>query len=363
MAELSYPWGVDASDAVAADSRLYQTGWRELVGGNLPDGVVFDRSNATPANGPLYVSATGTNTTLTVGVGSAVVQGALYDNTTIKAIDVATIGTQPSAGQSRTDSVILKYDPTATPASSRLSVQLKPGTPATSGSQQAPSLTKDPAGIWEVEIARVTRASASNITQVNITQLHPRPVMAVKSVNAPGNPAIGQVWYDANNSARSWTGTTWQYTGGGRRPMCLATNSTQSAVGSGSFTNTILDGEIVDTDSMHSTTVNNSRITINTPGLYRVWGCSAWAVDSTAGTRGGYIRKNGSIIVEGTYALTGSAPSSSPGFTSVPLGPSAVQLAAGDYLELLVYQSSGSSLTLFTSAGVKPFLAAEWVMP
>jgi hypothetical protein len=357
MAESSYPWGVDATDAAAADSRLYQTGWRELVGSAIGSGVVFDRSNGTATSVPLYVTAGATNTTISVGVGSAVVQGFLYDNTSAKVIDVATVGTQPSAGQSRTDSVILKLDPAASPASTRLSVQLKAGTPATTGSQVAPTLTQSPTGTWEIEIARVTRAAASNVLQANVTQLQPRPVFGTQSTNAPSNPVVGQEWFDSSFAHQIWTGTAWKRVGGGMPIICGAWSNTTPSIPTNSLTVISFTQEYVDTGNMHSTSTNTHRITCQVAGWYKVWGVVAFD-SQTGGTRGGLIRYNpGSSVVDPTYTHVAATNFN----TTVNLVPAVIQMAVGDYIQLEAYQNSGVSVPLTTTAGMKTSLFAEYI--
>jgi hypothetical protein len=273
MAETSAPWGVDATDAGSADARLYQDGWRALVGGNFPDAVILDRSNATPANAPLYVSAPGTGTVISVSAGQAVVQGSWYQNTTTKTFDLAALGTQPTTGQSRTDRVILRYNPTATPASSRITMQLLTGTPATTGSQVAPNLTQNVSGTWEIELARVTRVAASNVAQAAITNNQPHPVVGVRSPIAPGNPVVGQQWVQADGSTWIWSGTAWKYNGGGATPTLTGRVLTTSAATATPTGATSLPNYVFDTapqPTVLSARSTSNRFYAETAGTFRL---------------------------------------------------------------------------------------------
>lgn len=359
MAETSYPWGVDATDAASADSRLYQAGWREIMSSAVGDGVVFDRSNGTPTAVPLYVSAPGTGTVITIGAGSAVVQGFLYDLTASKTIDVATVGTQPSAGQSRTDSVVLKLDPAATPASTRLSVQLHAGTPATTGSQAAPTLTKSPTGVWEVEIARLTRAASSNVAQASITQLQPRVVTMTLSTNSPGNPTVGQLWMDANGATWRWTGTAWTFNPGSASPVCFVKQTVAQSIPNNALTALTFDTEILDTDNLHSTASNTSRVVIGgTLGWWRVTGHYLNNVN-VSGTRVGVaVALNGTTQTpEPLFFAAGTAATSAVVTTLVQA------TASTDYVELQAFQASGSAQSTGSGAPFQSTLLVEYVRP
>lgn len=377
MAEFSYPWGVDATDAAAADSRLYQTGWREILGSAIGDCVVLDRSNASPTAAPLYVTAGGTNTTLSVGVGSAVVQGFLYDNTAAKTIDVATIGTQPSAGQSRTDSVVLSLNPTATPASTRLSVQLKAGTPATTGSQVAPTLTKSPTGVWEVEIARVTRANGANVTQANITQLQPHPTTPIRSTNAPGNPTVGQQWFALDGSQWIWSGTAWKYNGGGGVPVVIGRVSGDQTYTSNSTGANATSAFVFDTNANPSVCSNRSttaRFYAETPGTFRFRVLHVCRNTSAIGSNNQLtvtlqVRLNSAdSITVGTLInrnfLTINPGTNTPSaYASAVIDEPGLVMSAGDYLQVFTTWQSPTTNTGQQMVGTQSLASLTWVGP
>ena len=117
------------------------------------------------------------------------------------------------------------------------------------------------------------------------------------------------------------------------------------------------DLESFDTDGMHDTTTNNSRLTFNTAGQYRILGSVAISTNASGG-RALHLRKNaGGNVSNGTslaYRELGP-PSSLSTIFDIDYED---YFAAGDYVELFAYQSSGSSLTI---GGTSTFFQARWV--
>lgn len=105
-----------------------------------------------------------------------------------------------------------------------------------------------------------------------------------------------------------------------------------------------------DTDNIHDTATNNSRLTCKTAGRYFVSAHVEWSPNSS-GQRSIRFRKNGSDVT-GAYGPYGTdSPVASPdaGFGQVH---AAFDLVVGDYLEVIVWQNSGSTLTIGTSGAV-----------
>ena len=117
---------------------------------------------------------------------------------------------------------------------------------------------------------------------------------------------------------------------------CLAASS---SLASGNITPEAWASESVDTDTMHSTSVNTSRITINTTGLYHIVtslyianGAGLGATDTASVT----LSLAGSTI--GINQDTGHTTAYAEINTILPL-------AATNYLETTYTQNSGSSVT------------------
>lgn len=104
-----------------------------------------------------------------------------------------------------------------------------------------------------------------------------------------------------------------------------------------------------DTDAFHDTSTNNSRLVVPTglAGRYEVRAFVQFATNTTGG-RVAYIYKNGSL----TRWENDSHPGSGNRINTV----GEVELGVTDYIELMVYQSSGGSLNLG-----RALLSMRWV--
>lgn len=111
-----------------------------------------------------------------------------------------------------------------------------------------------------------------------------------------------------------------------------------------------------DTDTLHSTSSNTSRITIPTgyAGRWRFEANTAFDVSAT-GIRWSCLRKNGADIIASTRTNATSALGTQQ-TVSVE-----VQMAATDYMELLVRQTSGGALFLLHDAVGPTWFHAKWV--
>jgi hypothetical protein len=130
-------------------------------------------------------------------------------------------------------------------------------------------------------------------------------------------------------------------------PRVNAYSSATTTVASTTSTATLvtLESESWDTDSMHSTTSNTSRITINTSGQYLVTFYARFPSNST-GFRMLNLRANaGGLYSQGSTISTIILPATNGDVTFVTR-TFELSLVAGDYYELFAQQNSGSSLAL-----------------
>jgi hypothetical protein len=134
-------------------------------------------------------------------------------------------------------------------------------------------------------------------------------------------------------------------------PVCSVYNSGSVSVSNATETAVTWNSENFDTDTMHSTGSNTSRITATTAGKYRVTGYVEFDANGT-GLRYAALKKNGT-----TYLVLMEKDDPSSG-RSTRFNPTwLVSMAATDYVELVVYQASGGALNVTTSSG----FTAEWV--
>jgi hypothetical protein len=160
-------------------------------------------------------------------------------------------------------------------------------------------------------------------------------IIYASAANTPARLAIGSTdqvlkvsggipaW--ASNSA---SGVMLRY-GGNNLTVATATNTTVN-----------WNTENFDTDSFHSTTTNTSRITIPSgkAGKYLVVGTASWEGAARADFVAVRLYKNGSQIQFTTQ-------NKSTGLSINTTLSVVVDLAVNDYLEMVLYQDSGSNLT------------------
>jgi hypothetical protein len=116
-------------------------------------------------------------------------------------------------------------------------------------------------------------------------------------------------------------------------------NSTAQAIPNATVTAVTFNSERSDTNNLHSTSSNTSRLTAGTPGWYSISGAVQFPANGT-GLRQVYLRVNGSTLIAISKPGIGTASGNSLTINRQYL------LAAGDYVELLVQQTSGGSLNV-----------------
>lgn len=138
----------------------------------------------------------------------------------------------------------------------------------------------------------------------------------------------------------------------GSPPACRVYRAAPAAITTGGYPGTALtfDTERFDTDNMHSTVSNTTRITFNTAGVYVVQGQVNWPTNG-AGERYTYIRLNGATEIA-TDSKAGAAITDAVGQNVTII----YKFAATDYVELLTAQTTGGNLT----PGAEEF-SAVWV--
>lgn len=174
----------------------------------------------------------------------------------------------------------------------------------------------------------------------------------INESSAQRNPIANAVLASLTNGKSKWTLVTaaMQAVTPG---VSLQHSATQAIANN---TNTVLafNTEIFDTDSMHSTVTNTSRITIVTPGTYLIVVEVSWASNST-GYRQIFLKYNGSSgIAENTVqAVNGAATTQTLAIVEA--------LVAADYVEAFVAQGSGGSLNVQASGQTAPIFQAIWL--
>jgi hypothetical protein len=126
---------------------------------------------------------------------------------------------------------------------------------------------------------------------------------------------------------------------GPAQPRSVVYNNTTQSLSDSSLTAITFNTEDYDVGSMHSTSVNTSRMTCpaNGTGAYLVIGKVAYAANAT-GVRVARVRKNGADIA------TQSTQAATAGSTQVVQTTCVVGMTPGDYVEVYGFQTSGGAL-------------------
>ena len=133
----------------------------------------------------------------------------------------------------------------------------------------------------------------------------------------------------------------------GSGPRLSVYNSTALTPANTSWTLQTWDSEVVDTDSMHSVSVNPSRLTATTAGVYSTFAQVSFTANAT-GARAIQIRKNsGGVVSGGTQVVQNNSGNAGAAIGAGALCVKDVTMAAGDYLEVFIYQSSGAGLLTY----------------
>lgn len=122
---------------------------------------------------------------------------------------------------------------------------------------------------------------------------------------------------------------------------CRAYSTSSTSAPHSTNTYIALGAESFDTDTMHDNTTNNSRLTCKTAGDYMIIGNVEFCRNST-GIRAVNIVKNHTATIASNVA--GTVPDAT-GWTTCSVC-TVVTLAVNDYIELAVYQDSGTTLTI-----------------
>lgn len=134
-------------------------------------------------------------------------------------------------------------------------------------------------------------------------------------------------------------------------PRCHAYQVAAQTLTNNVTTAVTLDAEEVDTEGIHSTVTNNSRMTIVTPGRYRAIGQVGFTAATAGTTRVVQLRRTGGVIAENrVFSITA---------THIMQVYDEILCVAGDYIEVHAQQSSGGNLNVVAGSSTT-FLHVVW---
>ncbi|TQM62940.1 hypothetical protein [Humibacillus xanthopallidus] len=149
-------------------------------------------------------------------------------------------------------------------------------------------------------------------------------------------------------------------------PQCYAYQTATQTLTSSVWGLVPLAGELFDVvqsgDSpMHDITTNNSRIYFRTAGKYEVTGQGYFVANAT-GTRLAQIRLNsGGSDTGGTQVNVSQQSAGGGAAIAVPMPSPVISVSAGDYVEMFLFQNSGSNLATSTPGQAVNFMRVRFV--
>lgn len=126
-------------------------------------------------------------------------------------------------------------------------------------------------------------------------------------------------------------------------------NSANQVIPTGTWTSVTFDTEKFDTDTMHEGSTHPSRITCNTAGIYICGG--GWEIATSTASFDVRVFLNNTSVVAFTQQNSSVAQN--------VMCTGMVQLAAGDYIELQAFQTSGGNLNSQTEPYAPLFWASK----
>jgi hypothetical protein len=170
------------------------------------------------------------------------------------------------------------------------------------------------------------------------------PVMPAE---APGNYNTGALFGATTKALGDFATNVPRFKGYATTAQALATGTTLIPIS--------LDAERYDSDGGHSVVTNTSRYVVQVPGTYEMKGCLGF-IGSATGNRAVGIMVNGNSVLGSITQLSTVSGNSFAATVSCE-----ELLAAGDYIELAAWQTSGAPLNTSVTTAFGPVLSAIWV--
>jgi hypothetical protein len=181
----------------------------------------------------------------------------------------------------------------------------------------------------------------------------PRTV-PVPVVESPGNYLTGALWTAQIKATMDYL--MGSGTNGVPRFKGYASTGQSIASTSSSDTAVTLDTEDYDSDNGHSTTTNSSRYTVQVAGIYLVMATASFPTNATGNRKLG-INVNGTNVRGGVFQGPSMASNSWSACVCVEQA-----FVVGDYIEMVVWQTSGAPLSLNAGGGgFGPTLMCHWI--
>jgi hypothetical protein len=140
-------------------------------------------------------------------------------------------------------------------------------------------------------------------------------------------------------------------------PAARVTRTSAQSIPDSLNTSLAFDQERYDAAGVHDNATNNSRLTAPVTGIYAVTAQFTWGGSAGAGSRFAGVMKNGSTLIARSQELAGDDDENIT---------TQVLLAAGDYVEVQVLQTSGGNLPVAANGfaqQITPEFSMTWLAP
>ncbi len=233
------------------------------------------------------------------------------------------------------------------------------------GTAEIVKVTAHTAAATSVTVQRGQDGSVARSMVFNTTWFH-GPVASdynytqrtALSTQRTAAPFIGELIYETDtNRWAAWNGSVWQ-PAPHTVPACRVSNSANISIPHVTQTLATYDTENMDTDNMHSTSVNTGRITFNTAGIYLVQFTSRFETAADWQFTYGALNANFGGIdehVDGTVSFADAGPR---------IKLSAIQrFVVNDFVSVNVYQRNGAAAArnLSASSNLGIVFSAIWM--
>lgn len=174
------------------------------------------------------------------------------------------------------------------------------------------------------------------------------PFVDPQTIHNPATSTIAPAsWGDAVRDAAVYLATS--------KPRALVYNSASISIPNNTLTAVTFDGEFYDVGGCHSTSSSTSRLTVPTGegGVYNMGACVRFAASAT-GSRAVRIKLNGTTYIASQFIDVNSSVAHELTISKD------YSLAAGDYIEMFVFQTSGSALFIEQLGNYAPHFWFRW---
>lgn len=297
MATSFFPFDAGAGSAIT------EAQWQKMARRWLNTGVIDDHLNE------LAVTADGSAMSVSVNTGGTWIRGFYFESDAAVALTIAAA----DATNPRIDSVVVRLDRTA----NTMALAVVTGTAASS--PVAPTLSATD-GLYELLLATVRVEAAVGVIAAD-------KVTDGRTYAANLSTTAASAAYRAKAAA-----------------ACRVTTGTAVSIPDATTTVLAWDVEAFDSNGFHDNVTNNSRLTVpaGLGGTYLVTGQVSFAANAT-GDRMLTINKNGLVDAQASARATAALHHRQQIAAELVL-------AAGDYVELTAYQTSGGALGTNASA-------------